>query len=275
MRFPLQDVIVRRVDSVQGIEYPLYAETYWQMSQHEFAMHVEGVADFYAYDGREVEYAPVEGADPNSIELYLNGSVYGAILHQRQIMPIHGSSFRYNDMAVMVCGDAGAGKSSLTASFCLNGAEFLTDDVTPVVFRDGMPYVRALSDQIKLWGDTLRQLEKEGSILERIYPGTDKYFYPMNGLGDETAKLEGILIIEIDDNREVTIEEMYGPGKFAAVRGEIYRVEYLQGMPENEVVYFRNIVDISRNVRVFRVRRPSTITIASLHEVVEGVLKQM
>jgi len=41
----------------------------------------------------------------------------------------------------MICGDAGAGKSSLTASFCLEGAEFLTDDVTPLLFRDGKPFI--------------------------------------------------------------------------------------------------------------------------------------
>ena len=275
MRFPLKDVKVRQVSVVRRVATPVYADNYWQMNQHEFAMQAEGVADFYACDGREVEYAPAEGADTNSIELYMNGSVYGAVLHQRQILPFHGSSFLYNDTAVMICGDAGAGKSSLTASFCLNGAEFLTDDVTPVVFRDGMPYVRALSDRMKLWGDTLRQFEREGSMLDRIYPGTDKYFYPMSGSGGKTVKLGLILIIEIDDMGEVTTEEMSGPVKFAAIRGEIYRAEYLQGMPENEAVYFRNLVEIIRNVRVVRILRPSIVRIARLHEVAEEVLKQM
>jgi len=275
VRFPLKDVKVRQVSVARRVTTPVYADNYWQMNQREFAMQVEGVADFYACDGREVEYAPADGAGQNSIELYLNGSVYGAILHQKQILPFHGSSFMYNDAAVMICGDAGAGKSSLTASFCLNGAEFLTDDVTPVLFREGVPYIRALSDRMKLWGDTLRQLGKEGSMFDRIFPGTNKYFYPMSGSGGKTVKLERILIIEIDDKLEVTTEEMSGPGKFTAIRGEIYRAEYLQGMPENEAVYFRNIVDISRNVRVVRVRRPSTITIARLHEAVVGVLKQM
>jgi hypothetical protein len=274
VRLPLKDVKVRQVNEAKSVANPIYADNYWQMNQNEFAMQVEGVADFYACDGREVEYAPADGAGNNEVELYLNGSIYGAILHQRKILPLHGSSFRYGGMGVMICGDAGAGKSSLTASFYLNGAEFLTDDVTPVVFRDGIPYVRALSDRIKLWGDALRQLEKEGSTLDRIFPGTDKYFYPMNSPGGDTAKLEHIFIIEIDNIGSVTVEEISGPGKFAVIRGEIYRAEYLQGMPENEAVFFRNIVDISRNVKVFRVRRPSTIRIARLHEVVEGVLNQ-
>ena len=209
----------------------------------------------------------------NSIELYLNGSVYGAVLHQRKILPLHGSSFRYKGAAVMICGDAGAGKSSLTASFCLNGAEFLTDDVTPLVFRNGIPYIWAMSDRIKLWGDTLDHFERGDKGLERIYPGTDKFFFPIKNRGSVTSKLSLIFLIEINDVTEVNIDEITGPDKFAAVRGEIYRSEYLQGMPENDQLYFRNIVEICQNVKVIRVERSTGTGINSLKKTIEEILK--
>jgi len=272
MRFPLKDIIARKVNVARRVKFPIYNDSYWQMNQNEFAMQVEGVAEFYAFDGKEVEYAPVDGSDLNSIELYLNGSVYGAVLHQRKILPLHGSSFRYNGAAVMICGDAGAGKSSLTASFCLNGAEFLTDDVTPVVSREGTPYIWAMSDRIKLWRDTLEQFGREHSGLERIYPGTDKFFFPFKNRGSVTSKLSLIFLIEIKDVTEVRIDEIAGPDKFAAVRGEIYRSEYLQGMPENDPVYFRNIVEICKNVKVLRVERSSGIKITSLKDTIEEIL---
>ena len=70
----------------------------------------------------------------------------------------------YNNQTVMICGDSGAGKSSLTAAFCLFGAEFLTDDVTPMTIIGGKPYINAISDRIKLWDHTLKHLglEREG-----------------------------------------------------------------------------------------------------------------
>lgn len=273
MRFPLNDVTVRRVSVTKSVTSPVYSDSNWQMNQSEFAMQVKGLADFYAFDGREVEYSPEEGADPNSIELYMNGSVYGAILHQRLILPFHGSSFIYNDSAVMICGDAGAGKSSLTASFCLNGAEFLSDDVTPVIFRDGIPYVHSLSDRLKLWGDALSQLNMEKGMLESIFPGTDKYFYPMRTAGDEMRKLTHLFIIEIIETGQTTFTETFGAGKFSVLRNEIYRPEYLQGMKENEPVYFKNIMDICENVKVIRIKRRQNIKIAELHKSVEEFLE--
>lgn len=264
VRFPLKDVDVRLVAAARTVKVPLYADSYWQMNQLEFAMQVEGVADFYACEGREVEYAPVDGADRNSIELYLNGSVYGAILHQRKILPMHGSSFIYTGLGVMICGEAGAGKSSLTASFCLNGAGFLTDDITPVIFSDNIPYIWAMSDRIKLWSDTLRQLEMEDEELPRVFPDSEKFYFPMDSAGDKTCRLEQILIVTIRRSGEVVIDELTGSAKFSALRGEIYRCEYLPGMPENEPVYFRNLVDICNTVRIFRVRRPEEIRVGEL-----------
>jgi len=52
--------------------------------------------------------------------------------------------------------------------------------------------------------------------------------------------------------------------KFAAMRNEIYRPEYLKGMPENEPVYFGNLVEISNNVRIFRVSRPREIRVREM-----------
>ena len=273
VRFPLNDVVVHRVNLTRKVVDPLYSDNYWQMNQNEFAMQVEGVAEFYARDGSYVEYAPADGAGNNEVELYLNGSVYGAILHQRKILPLHGSSFRYNGQTIMVCGDAGAGKSSLTASFCLNGAEFLTDDVTPVLFREGKPYIWALSDRMKLWLDTLDQFGRGHQGLERIYPGTDKFFFPIKNRGIVTSALSLIFLIEIKEVTEVIIDEITGPDKFATVRGEIYRSEYLQGMPDNNTVYFRNIVEICKDVKVLRVERSSGTGITSLKDTIEGILE--
>ncbi|MBW6480992.1 MAG: hypothetical protein K0B37_16295, partial [Bacteroidales bacterium] len=90
--FPVTDIMLRRVETPRKVSAPAFANHIWQINQYEFAMQVEGVGSFYACNGNEVEYMPAEGAAKESLELYLNGSVYGAILHQRNILPLHGSS---------------------------------------------------------------------------------------------------------------------------------------------------------------------------------------
>lgn len=158
IHFPLKDVIIKEVTTARKVDDPVYADGFWQMNQNEFSMQVEGVGSYYACNGNEVEYAPLPSATPESVELYLNGSVYGAVLHQRKILPLHGSCFIEQGMGVMLCGDSGSGKSSLTTAFCMNGAEFLTDDVTPIVFDNNKPFILSFSDRIKLWKHTLENL---------------------------------------------------------------------------------------------------------------------
>lgn len=269
LRFPLKDVDVRLVAAARTVEFPLYADKYWQMNQREFAMQVEGVADYYAFDGREVEYCPGDGADRNSIELYLNGSVYGAILHQRKILPMHGSSFIYNGKGIMLCGEAGAGKSSLTASFCLQGADFLTDDVTPLLLKKGIPYIWALSDSMKLWDTTLLQLGRKHVDLKRIHPEMDKYYYPMNDAAGKYCRLDQVYVLEEKETKSVAFTELNGQSKFIALRKEIYRCEYIKGMPDNDKIYFQNILDICNTIKVFRVIRPKEIGIQDLRENLE------
>jgi hypothetical protein len=268
LRFPLKDVIIEFVSARREVSEPLYRDEFFRLNQHEFSMDVPGVAWFYAAKGEYVSVLSSPDADISSVELYLNGSVYGAILHQRKIIPLHGSCFTYGGKGVMICGGTGVGKSSLTASFCLSGAEFLTDDVTPILVKDGEPLIWALSDRIKLWNDTLEQLEQSERGLHRVDPGWEKFYYPMDEAGGKTVRLDLIYILGIKSTGVIEFEELSGSSKFTALGGEIYRSEYLPGMPENEPVYFRNLVDISNRVRVFRVARPETIRVNELAEVI-------
>lgn len=264
VRFPLDDVVIHEVDVARTVEHPLYDDGYWQMNHNEFAMKVAGVGSFYACNGEEAEYAPETGVTRESVELYLNGSVYGAILHQRKILPLHGSCFSDQGIGVMLCGESGAGKSSLTAAFCLSGSEFLTDDVTPLLFRGGKPYIQALSDRIKLWDHSLKQLGLVNIGMKRIDPGTDKYYYDIEADMQRNSSLDMILVLAVGEGYKIELREITGASKVSTLRNEIYRWEYLQGMPENETKYFSDLVAVSKNTVLFEVVRPASIPVQEL-----------
>jgi hypothetical protein len=78
--------------------------------------------------------------------------------------------------------------------------------------------------------------------------------------------LNKVYILELHDNPEVKFQELTGAPKFMALRNEIYRFEYLQGMPENEKIYFSHLADISNEVSIIRINRPPDIKIISLVE---------
>jgi len=269
---PLNDVIIEVVKRKKEIQYPLFSNVFYTLNQNEFSMDVDKVAWFYASGGDYISIFPYPEADKNSIDLYLNGSVYGAILHQRKVLPLHGSSFRFNGKGIMICGESGTGKSSVTASFCLNGAEFLSDDITPVIFKNRQPCIWAMSDRMKLWSDSLKQLKQREEGLQRIYPETEKFYYHIDQGRNIIFPLDQILIIELHDSAEVEFLELSGSAKFTALRNEIYRYEYLQGMTENEPVYFKQLIDVSQEVKIARVFRPAKITIEQFHSEMVKIL---
>lgn len=270
--FPLDDVEIQEVDKITQPENPLYSGDWMCIGTSEFSMSVENVGDFYACNGKKIEYSPHENADHASLELFLNGSVYGAILHQRRILPLHGSSFIFNDSGVMFCGDSGAGKSSLTTSFCLNGAEFLTDDVTPILFENEKPHIWPKSGKIKLWKDSLRQFKKKKSELTKIRPEDEKYYLPMDSNQKNQYPLHTILILQVTDNDEVSFEEVQKVEAFSYLHQEIYRREYLFAMPDAESAYLQQISTICNEATIFRVNRPKSISIPNMQLEVETFL---
>lgn len=270
--FPLDDVDITQVDEISQPESPLYSGEYMSIGASEFSMTVKEVGEFYASEGKRIEYSPHENADNASLELFLNGSVYGAILHQRRILPLHGSSFIFDDKGVMFCGDSGAGKSSLTTSFCLNGAGFLTDDVTPILFEEGNPQIWPKTGKIKLWDDSLEQLKKKKKNLTRIHPEDEKYYLPMESKQANAFPLNHILILKVTDDEEVSFEKVQKVEAFSYLHQEIYRREYLFAMPETEAAYLEKISQICKYVQIFRVKRPAGIPISKMRQHIETFL---
>jgi hypothetical protein len=260
-RFPLPDVKIEITNLKKVVEFPLYDDGFFRLNQNEFSMDVEDVGWFYASNGNYISMVLHPQATNATIELYLNGSTYGAILHQRKIMPMHGSCFVFDNRGIMLCGESGAGKSSLTAAFCLNGSSFLTDDVTPILFSNNNPIIWAMSDRIKLWDDSLLQLNQSKDLLIRIDPETEKFYFPLNSYEQSTFILNHVFLIEIHEKSDIVFQEVKGAEKVTALRNEIYRLEYLQGMPENEGFYFDRLVEISKNIRITKLYRPMDIPI--------------
>lgn len=269
LKFPLDDVQVEITTEKKQVISPLYDDRFYRLNQDEFSMDVKEVGCFYAAHGDYINLVLYPEATRASVELYLNGSAYGAILHQRQLMPLHGSSFVFKDLGIMLCGESGAGKSSLTASFIKNGSQFLTDDVSPIEFKNAKPYILPLSDRIKLWQDSLEQLKYEKDGLTEIWSDYNKYYLPVESQNTQAYTLDFIFIIEKHEGSEVKIEELTGVDKFQHLRNEIYRWEYLQGMKKTEANYLKKLLDINIHVRTFKVVRPETIEIGRMRTILE------
>lgn len=222
------------------------------------------VGSFYACNGSEVKYAVEKNADQEWVRLCLNNQVLAALLHQRQIINFHASSFVYNDKGIMILGETGAGKSSLTASFILDGAGFLTDDLTPVIFEGDIPFIMPLERRIKLVDDSIEQLDIPGERLKRAEAGTGKHYLQTDYTHSDNYPLQTIFRVEVGDNDKPLFYEPDQTERFSILRSEICSWEMLAGMPDTESEYLHQLLQIVQQTRIVKLTRPHNISIKLL-----------
>ena len=73
---------------------------------------------------------------------------------QRGDILFHGSCVYRNNKSFLICGESGAGKSTLTSELINRGAQYLTDDITPVTFEDNQIIAQSGYPKRKLCKDT-------------------------------------------------------------------------------------------------------------------------
>ena len=61
---------------------------------------------------------------------------------QRDIVAIHGGTIVIDNKAIILTGNRGAGKSTLTTGLRLKGYPFISDDVAAIEIKDSIPMVK-------------------------------------------------------------------------------------------------------------------------------------
>lgn len=273
-RVALNDTDVKNVKTVRGCRKPLYSDKFLRINQDCFYMKVPGVGSFYACDGRIVEYSTEEGADPQWVQLYLNNQVLVALLHQRKIISFHASSFVHDGRGVMILGETGAGKSSLTLSFALKEGGFMTDDLTPVVYDGLAPCIMPLHRKVKIRKDTAIQLGLDPELLIDAESGTGKKYLNLTSAQTDPYPVNVIMRIEPGPVSEPLFITPFPAERFALLRSEVCSWEILAGMPETEKVYLQQLAGIVEHTEFIKAVRPPAIELQEFYEAVRGVIEK-
>lgn len=273
LHFPIEieNIEISSVD-LEKLTNPRFSCSTIQVNEDDFYLNVHEVANYRVLNGNNIQVYPHKNADTASIKLFLNGSVVGAILHQRAILPFHGSCFELDGKGILLCGVSGAGKSSVTAAFCKNGANFINDDITPVEITEKATTIIPIKTNIKLWDDSLAKLDIAATNLEKIRPRLEKFYLPVEKDFEKQQTLHHIFILGIHNKDGFDSFELEGMAKFNALRKQIYRRIYLKGMPETEKKYFKQLFLLGKNVRVTRIMRPQLVDISATMEFIKQQL---
>ena len=206
-----------------------------QFNQLRLLLNIDQVAHYLIEDGNRITIEPYEGVTDIEIRLYLLGSAFGALMHQRGLLPVHGSAIIYKQKAILFCGESGIGKSTLAAGFIKKGLQILADDVCVVTLDQyNNPIVHPGYPQMKLWTDSLRKLGYQLNPAITARSRQKKYSLPLQvEFSHEPVTLTGIYVITKGIAVECKIIELFGTNKISTLNKHIYRPDYMDEMPMN------------------------------------------
>lgn len=101
-----------------------------------------------------------EGGEKKLVRFFLLGTALGMVMLQKGIVAVHGSAIFVNNRGLILTGERGAGKSTLTTGFIKKGYRFLSDDVSALwkneegryVIHPAYPYKRLCADSLEIFG---------------------------------------------------------------------------------------------------------------------------
>ena len=228
------------------------------LSDNKIWFHINDIATYCVSNGNKVEVELCDNADMKLMKIYVMCSCLGFIMLQRNMVAIHGGVIEIDNKAVIFTGDRGAGKSTLTTALRERGYKFISDDVAGVKIdkvpyvMPGFPYQKLCESAMDKFGYDKERYTSFMSDKEVKYvvPALDEFVY-------EGRELVTIVKLTVGDVDEVTIEELRGSEKLNNIIENIYRGEYIKHLGKMDPIYFKQCIDIAKNIRFFKITRPA------------------
>ena len=224
-------------------------------------LHVPEVGRYLIRDGREIVVAAAAGASERDLRLFLLGSAFGALLHQRGLMPLHANAIDLGGRAIALCGPSGAGKSTIAAWFNDRGHAVLADDVCVIGFDEsGRAVARQGLRRLRLWRDALEASGRRSAEFEpssdRLGDARDKFDVPIDG-GRDPAPVPVAAVYLLDraaHGRASGIVPLQGIGAVETLVSNTYRGGLLPAIGGTGE-HLMTCVRIAAQVPIFRVDR--------------------
>lgn len=230
----------------------------WKLSADRVLIDVPGVARFLVSDGREIKVATGAGSTADDAAIFVLGTVFGILLHQRRAMVLHASAIAVGGKAVLFCGRSGAGKSTLAASLAQRGYPFLADDVCTLGFdAAGTPVVQPDGKKLKLWAQAVDRLGLEENRGQGIRNRIEKFYVePPGEVLSEPMPVGAIY--QIRETRPPLVTGIERPNVVDAtliLRRNAYRPLLVARMGQAGI-QFQNVTAVAARAGIFNLTRP-------------------
>jgi hypothetical protein len=239
---------------------PLNDSGYFQATSDTFLLKVTGVARYLVVNGREIWIEPVPDCRKELLRLYLLGSTFGALLHQRHLLVMHASSIQTARGAVLFVGNSGHGKSTLVAALVQRGYALLADDVTAVSVKSPSgPVAVGSFPRLRLCADAAARFDYPLDSIPRIQSpdNQDKYLVPAKRFCAGPLPVHAIYSLCVDADTSIRLEPVDTVQRFAIVGTNTYRYVFLEALGMRQM-HFQAATQLARSVHVGRITRPAS-----------------
>lgn len=228
---------------------------HWALQGDAFLMRAEGGIGLHYRRGEGITLERPPGADPRSIALWLNGTLYAAIAALNGLYPIHASAVAHRGQVFAFTGATGAGKSTLVAALGRAGfAQFCDDTLILDISGDGGPICLPGHKRLKLWpeGVALAGVEP-GELVADDYP---KHFVdPAGGTIAEPLPLGGLFYLEQGEPPQVA--PLTAGERIERLQDDHYTAElWRQAAGETRAERFAALAALARRIAMRRFVRP-------------------
>jgi hypothetical protein len=220
-------------------------------------LEVRNTARYLIRNGREIVVDPDPDGSERHVRLYLLGSAFGALLHQRRLLPLHANSIEIAGRAVAFMGHSGAGKSTMAAWFHDRGFEVLADDVCVVTFDDGLPMAQPGIPRLRMWRDALEASGRSAEAYQLAFDDAEKYNVPTRAANEvRPAQLGAIYLLrKAEANpREPLIEPLSGIEALDALVANTYRGAYVRMLGGTQA-HLSSCLALVKSTPIFAVNR--------------------
>ncbi len=233
---------------------------------------IGGTLSILVSAGRQITIETGDATTQGEIMTFLLGPALGLICHQRKALPLHGASIKIGNVAVILAGQSGAGKSTTATALINRGHQLLCDDIT--VVDPLKTEVKPSFPTIKLWQDAANALAVQTDNLSKVRAGLQKFHYPVDSsFSNHPTQLQTIIILaprsHIASAELIPLEKI---SALAQLRQHIYR-HRLSRLLGAEQIYFQQLGQLISKIQVMVLHRPDDLShLESVIELIEHVV---
>jgi hypothetical protein len=218
------------------------------------------VAQYRIEQGNRILVDGEADVPERNLRLFLLGSAFGALLHQRGLLPLHANAVEIDGKAVAFMGESGAGKSTLAAWFHDRGYRVIADDVCVVAFDvSGGAVALPGLPRLRLWRDALDLTGRLAEDFDRSYVSAaddqfDKFDVPIASDASRSDAVEIAAVCLLKTGKRVSLTQLSGVAAAEAVFENTYRGKFVSAANAQHD-HWNSAIRLVRAVPLFRLER--------------------